>query len=69
MGARRCASRTGGSLLTPAPCCAACHARVCSYAFNLTSSGEQWQFWFSSAANMRAFAADPWKYAPAWGGF
>jgi hypothetical protein len=26
-------------------------------------------FWFASAANAAAFAADPWRYAPAYGGF
>lgn len=26
-------------------------------------------FWFKSAANQAAFEADPWKYAPAYGGF
>merc|ERR1711981_71689 len=26
-------------------------------------------FHFKSAANQAKFAADPWKYAPAWGGF
>ena len=26
-------------------------------------------FWFSSAANRDAFAADPWRYAPKYGGF
>ena len=26
-------------------------------------------FWFSSAANRDTFAADPWKYAPRFGGF
>ena len=27
------------------------------------------EFWFSSAANRDAFAADPWSYAPKYGGF
>lgn len=26
-------------------------------------------FWFKSAANVAKFEADPWKYAPAYGGF
>jgi hypothetical protein len=26
-------------------------------------------FYFKNAANLATFAADPWKYAPRWGGF
>lgn len=26
-------------------------------------------FWFKNAENKAAFEADPWKYAPQWGGF
>ena len=29
----------------------------------------QYEFWFASAANKATFAADPWKYAPKYGGF
>lgn len=28
-----------------------------------------YQFWFSTAENRELFKEDPWKYAPAWGGF
>ena len=28
-----------------------------------------YEFWFSSAANAAKFAADPWKFAPKYGGF
>lgn len=28
-----------------------------------------YSFYFKNAANQAKFAADPWKYAPAWGGF
>lgn len=28
-----------------------------------------WEFWFDSEANRARFEADPWKYAPRWGGF
>lgn len=28
-----------------------------------------YQFWFSTAENRELFIADPWKYAPAWGGY
>ena len=28
-----------------------------------------WDFWFGSEANRARFEADPWKYAPRWGGF
>lgn len=28
-----------------------------------------YQFWFSSEKNRNLFIGDPWKYAPAWGGF
>lgn len=28
-----------------------------------------WTFYFKDAANKAAFEADPWKYAPQWGGF
>mmetsp|Transcript_15226 Transcript_15226/g.20785 ORF Transcript_15226/g.20785 Transcript_15226/m.20785 type:complete len:304 (-) Transcript_15226:55-966(-) len=28
-----------------------------------------YQFWFSTDENRELFKADPWKYAPAWGGF
>lgn len=28
-----------------------------------------WTFWFKDAANQAAFEADPWRYAPQWGGF
>lgn len=35
------------------------------YAYNF----EGYQFWFSSQENRQLFMEDPWKYAPAWGGF
>ena len=28
-----------------------------------------YEFWFASAANKAKFAADPWAYAPKYGGF
>lgn len=28
-----------------------------------------YDFWFLSSENVAAFEADPWSYAPAWGGF
>ena len=28
-----------------------------------------YEFYFKNAANRDLFNADPWKYAPAWGGF
>ena len=28
-----------------------------------------YEFWFSTAANRARFAADPWKFAPKYGGF
>ncbi|CAD7695364.1 unnamed protein product [Ostreobium quekettii] len=28
-----------------------------------------YEFWFANEANMKAFGADPWKFAPMWGGF
>ena len=28
-----------------------------------------YSFYFKNAANQGKFTADPWKYAPAWGGF
>lgn len=28
-----------------------------------------YQFWFSTEENRNIFIGDPWKYAPAWGGF
>ena len=28
-----------------------------------------YQFWFINVENRQLFIADPWKYAPAWGGF
>lgn len=30
---------------------------------------EGYQFWFSTAENRQRFIDDPWRYAPAWGGF
>ena len=30
---------------------------------------EGYQFWFSTLENRQRFIDDPWKYAPAWGGF
>ena len=30
---------------------------------------EGYQFWFSTLENRQRFVEDPWKYAPAWGGF
>jgi hypothetical protein len=33
-----------------------------------TSVGN-YTFWFASEANKVKFVADPWKYAPRWGGF
>ena len=27
------------------------------------------EFWFSSEENKATFVADPWTYAPRWGGF
>ena len=45
-------------------------------AFNMTTSdlttGETlgpFEFWFASPSHRDAFAADPWAYAPKWGGF
>jgi len=35
------------------------------YAFNF----EGYQFWFKNESNRNLFINDPWKYAPAWGGF
>jgi hypothetical protein len=45
-----------------------------SIAYNLTSQDNGVdrfvsEFWFSSEANKAAFVADPWTYAPRWGGF
>ena len=28
-----------------------------------------YEFWFATAANKARFAADPWKFAPKYGGF
>ena len=52
------------------------------FAYNLTSTdmtpagagGERmkdtdYEFHFSSAANLAKFKSDPWRYTPAWGGF
>ena len=36
---------------------------------NFTGVLNGYSFYFSSAAHQQLFAADPWKYAPAWGGF
>jgi hypothetical protein len=30
---------------------------------------EGYQFWFSTLENRQRFIGDPWRYAPAWGGF
>ena len=38
-----------------------------SAAFSLILNG--YKFHFKSDANAKAFEADPWKFAPAWGGF
>lgn len=35
------------------------------YAYNFNG----YQFWFSSERNLFLFKDNPWKYAPAWGGF
>lgn len=35
------------------------------YAYNFNG----YQFWFSTAENRELFINDPWKYAPAWGGY
>lgn len=35
------------------------------YAYNFHG----YQFWFSTLENRNLFIGDPWKYAPAWGGF
>lgn len=35
------------------------------YAYNFNG----YQFWFSTAENRERFINDPWKYAPAWGGY
>ena len=45
-----------------------------SISYNLTSqdNGKDRfvsEFWFSTEANKALFVADPWKYAPRWGGF
>ncbi len=41
--------------------------------FDFTSSAPQsvgnYTFWFANEANKAKFVADPWKYAPRWGGF
>ena len=49
------------------------------YQYNLTSTDQsdssnpydpmEFNFWFSTQDNLDTFAADPWKYAPAWGGY
>ena len=38
---------------------------VPEFAYNF----EGYQFWFSTKENRDLFIGDPWKYAPAWGGF
>jgi len=48
---------------------------VPEYAHHLTSPDADgtarftYEFWFSSLANKNKFAADPWKYAPKYGGW
>lgn len=45
------------------------------FTYNLTSPDADgsprftYQFWFSTQKNREKFAADPWKYAPKYGGF
>jgi len=36
---------------------------------SVTTTLNGYKFWFKSAANRDKFAADPWTYAPAFGGF
>ena len=47
-----------------------------SFSFNLTTKDYTtgatlgpFEFWFSSAEHLASFAADPWAFAPRWGGF
>lgn len=39
------------------------------HAYRLPSSGYNYTFYFSTAANRDEFARDPWRYAPRLGGF
>jgi len=39
------------------------------YSSDVKTSTGTYTFWFATDANRKVFAADPWKYAPAWGGF
>lgn len=45
------------------------------FSVNLTSSNSMgtanttWTYWFKDAANQAKFEADPWAFAPQWGGF
>ena len=45
------------------------------FAHNFTSPDKdgsprfEYEFWFANAANRDLFAADPWRYAPKYGGF
>ena len=45
------------------------------WAYNFTSPDADgsprftYEFWFTSEANKEKFIADPWKYAPKYGGF
>mmetsp|Transcript_19260 Transcript_19260/g.32238 ORF Transcript_19260/g.32238 Transcript_19260/m.32238 type:complete len:220 (-) Transcript_19260:1608-2267(-) len=47
---------------------------ISKYSYTMHSADEagdkrMYQFWFSSKSNLQKFAADPWKYAPKFGGF
>jgi len=39
------------------------------FATTFSTNYGKWPFYFISKKNKKQFEADPWKYAPAWGGF
>ena len=47
-------------------------AHPCAMTTSDLTTGETlgpFEFWFASPSHRDAFAADPWAYAPKWGGF
>ena len=42
---------------------------VADFTSTLKNKAGSWTFQFVNAENLKRFEADPWRYAPAWGGF
>ncbi|KAL7574562.1 hypothetical protein ACA910_015912 [Epithemia clementina (nom. ined.)] len=56
-------------LLAPPSASAAAAAAAVRGRSEYATNFQGYQFWFATAANRDDFEQDPWRFAPAWGGF